>query len=108
MRSLPQVTIRPLDGSMSMRLMLCLPSWKVANAVRLHREKRYNFLLKRRMTRGKKTTHSSSLMVSKQVSHMRTGNSKPMMGYGERLELHFPHTAFPHFLQWCCGNTGVA
>lgn len=35
MRSLPQVTIRPLDGSMSMRLMLCLPSWNVANAVRL-------------------------------------------------------------------------
>lgn len=37
-RSLPQVTIRPLDGSMSMRLMLCLPSWNVANAVRLHGE----------------------------------------------------------------------
>lgn len=35
-RSLPQVTIRPLDGSMSMRLMLCLPSWNVANAIRLH------------------------------------------------------------------------
>lgn len=58
---------------------------------------------------GKKkpSTHSSSLIVSKQVSHIRTGNSKPMMGYVERLELHFPQTAFPHFLQWCCGNTDV-
>lgn len=36
MRSLPQVTIRPLDGSMSMWAMLCFPSWNVANAVRLH------------------------------------------------------------------------
>ena len=35
MRSLPQVTIRPLEGSMSMWAMLCFPSWKVASAVRL-------------------------------------------------------------------------
>lgn len=47
-------------------------------------------------------THSSSLMVSKHSSHTRTGNSKPMIGNVERLELHFPHTALPHFLQWCC------
>lgn len=47
-------------------------------------------------------TNSSSLMVSKQASHTRTGNSKPMIGNVERLELHFPHTALPHFLQWCC------
>lgn len=36
MRSLPQVTIRPLDGSKSMWAMLCFPSWNVASAVRLH------------------------------------------------------------------------
>lgn len=36
MRSLPQVTIRPLDGSMSMWAMLCFPSWNVASGVRLH------------------------------------------------------------------------
>lgn len=35
MRSLPQVTIRPLDVSMSMWLMLCFPSWNVASGVRL-------------------------------------------------------------------------
>lgn len=51
-------------------------------------------------------THSSSLMVPKQSSQSRTGNSKPMIGYVERLELHFPHTAFPHFLQWCCRDDG--
>lgn len=41
-------------------------------------------------------------MVPMQSSQIRTGNSKPMIGYVERLELHFPQTAFPHFLQWCC------
>lgn len=84
MRSLPHVTIRPLDGSMSMWAMLCFPSWNVANGVR-----------------------SSSLMVSKQASHTRTGNSKPIIGNVERLELHFPHTALPHFLQWCCRSPRV-
>lgn len=46
-------------------------------------------------------THSSSLMESQQESHMRTWNSKPMTGQVERLLLHFPQTACPHFLQWC-------
>lgn len=46
-------------------------------------------------------THSSSLMESQQESHMRTWNSKPMTGQLERLLLHFPQTACPHFLQWC-------
>ena len=41
MRSLPQVTIRPLDGSMSMWAMLCFPSWNVANAVRLQHTHRH-------------------------------------------------------------------
>lgn len=42
MRSLPQVTIRPLDVSMSMWLMLCFPSWNVASGVRLRRSKHRN------------------------------------------------------------------
>lgn len=43
MRSLPQVTIRPLDVSMSMWLMLCFPSWNVASGVRLKQHKRTLF-----------------------------------------------------------------
>lgn len=47
-------------------------------------------------------THSSSVMDSWQLSQTLTSNSKPIRGMEERLELHFPHTAFPHFRQWCC------
>lgn len=46
-------------------------------------------------------THSSSVMDSWQLSHTRTSNSKPMRGMVERLDEHLPHTAWPHFLQWC-------
>jgi hypothetical protein len=46
-------------------------------------------------------TYSSSVMASWQLSQTRTSNSKPMSGMEERLELHLPHTAFPHFRQWC-------
>ena len=125
MRSLPQVTIRPLDGSMSMWAMLCFPSWNVANAVRLqhththtHKQLSIRFALsmlkiwvkcdRLHQILEKPLTHSSSLMVSKQASHTRTGNSKPMIGYVERLELHFPQTAWPHFLQWCCTKKKIS
>lgn len=47
-------------------------------------------------------TYSSSVMDSWQLSQTLTSNSKPISGMEERLELHFPHTAFPHFRQWCC------
>lgn len=49
-------------------------------------------------------THSSSVMDSWQLSHTRTSNSKPIRGMVERLDEHLPHTACPHFLQWCCGT----
>ena len=40
-------------------------------------------------------------MDSWQLSHTLTSNSKPIRGMEERLELHLPQTAFPHFRQWC-------
>lgn len=49
-------------------------------------------------------THSSSVMDSWQLSHTRTSNSKPIRGMVERLDEHLPHTACPHFLQWCWGT----
>lgn len=49
-------------------------------------------------------TYSSSVMDSWQLSQTLTSNSNPISGMEERLELHFPHTAFPHFRQWCCGR----
>lgn len=47
-------------------------------------------------------TYSSSVMDSWQLSQTLTSNSNPISGMEERLELHLPHTAFPHFRQWCC------
>lgn len=57
---------------------------------------------------GRRTTvtHSSSVMEPWQLSHTRTSNSKPIWGMVERLEEHLPHTACPHFLQWCWGTQG--
>lgn len=77
--SVPEVSSHPLVASKCTWTMLCLLSWKVAVGAR-----------------------SSSVMASWQLSQTRTSNSKPMSGMEERLELHLPHTAFPHFRQWCC------
>lgn len=83
MRSFPQVTISPLDGSMSMWAMLCFPSWNVANAVRLQRNQHSQTAA--RETLGDRGDAPDSLLLSDGVKAGVTHSHRELEAHdGER------------------------
>lgn len=118
--SIPEVRSQPRVASYCIWMMLCLLSWNVAVGARLYNTENVmsdlfmhladlhctpstsvHVFLEEQKIHLDLVTYSSSVIESWQLSQTRTSNSNPMRGIVERLEEHFPHTAWPHFLQWC-------